>query len=241
MTPLVITAFLLTCLTGAVIQATTGFGFGIFVMAIFPHILSSYTQSVTLSSVCAATMSCMVVLRHRKHINLKLVLPLLAGYSVASVLSVHYAKSQSEGIMIRLLGGMLILVSIYFMFFSDKIRIKPTPLNGVVAGVLGGVGSGLFSIGGPPVVIYMMSATTGKDEYRASSMAYFAVGCSYVSAVRWANGFFPSETVWLWLLAIAALAAGSFIGNRIFHRINAGTLRRLVYGFMAISGATMLF
>lgn len=241
MPPLIIAIFLLSCLVGAVIQATTGFGFGIFVMAIFPHILSSYAQSAALSSICAATMSAMVVIRYGKHINFKLILPLLVGYSVAAILSVQYAKAQSEGFMVRLLGAVLILLSIYFLFFCDKICIKPTFLNGVLAGVLGGVGSGLFSIGGPPVVIYLMSATTDKDEYRACSLLYFTVSSTYVTAVRWANGLLSPETVYLWLLAIAALGAGSYIGNRIFHRINAGTLKRLVYGFMAISGVTMLF
>ncbi len=222
-------------------QSTTGFGFGILCMAIFPHILPSYLQATAVSSVCAATMSSMVAIRCRKHINFKIILPLFAGYGVASVWSIHYAKAQAEGFMVRLLGGVLILVSVYFIFFSDKFRVKPTFLNGVAAGLLGGVGSGLFSIGGPPVVIYLMSAVSDKDEYRACSLAYFAIGSWYVSAARWVNGVFDAQTVRLWLMAIAALWVGTWIGNRIFYRINAATLKRLVYCFMAISGAIMLF
>lgn len=42
-------------------------------------------------------------------------------------------------------------------------------------------------------------------------------------------------------MAIVALCAGTYIGNLIFNRINAATLKRLVYCFMAISGVTMLF
>lgn len=241
MTPVAITVFLFTCVAGAIVQATTGFGFGILCMAVFPYILPSYLQATAVSSICAATMSSMVAIRFRKHINFKIILPLFIGYSVASVWSIHYAKAQSEGLMIKLLGAVLIIVSIYFMFFSGKFRIKPTFINGVAAGAIGGVGSGMFSIGGPPVVIYLMSAISDKDEYRACSLAYFAIGSWYVTAARWLNGVFDAQTVYLWLIAIGALCVGTYIGNRIFDRINAGTLKRLVYCVMAISGITMLF
>lgn len=241
MTPVMIAVFLFTCAAGAVVQATTGFGFGILCMAVFPYVLPSYLQATAVSSVCAATMSSMVAIRCRKHINFKIILPLFMGYSVASVWSIRYAKAQSEGLMVKLLGCVLILVSIYFIFFSGKFHIRPTFFNGVVAGLLGGVGSGMFSIGGPPVVIYLMSAVSDKDQYRACSLTYFAIGSWYVSAARWLNGVFNAQTVHLWLMAIVALCAGTYIGNRIFDRINAATLKRLVYCFMAISGVTMLF
>ncbi len=241
MTPVAIAIFLLSCAAGALVQATTGFGFGILCMAVFPYVLPSYVQATAVSSICVATMSTMVAVRQRKHANFKIILPLFVGYSIASVWSVRYAKAQAEGFMIKLLGCVLILVSIYFIFFSDKIRIKPTFANGVAAGLIGGVGSGLFSIGGPPVVLYLMSAVSGKEEYRACSLTYFAFGSWYVTAVRWSNGLLDAQTVQLWLMAIIALCAGTYIGNRIFDRINAATLKRLVYGFMAISGVTMLF
>lgn len=241
MTPIAIAIFLFTCTAGAIVQATTGFGFGILCMAVFPYILPSYLQATAVSSVCAATMSSMVAIRYRRYINFKIILPLLAGYSLASVWSIRYAKAQSEGVMVRLLGAVLILVSIYFIFFSGKIRIRPTVFNGVLAGLIGGVGSGMFSIGGPPVIIYLMSAISDKDEYRACSLAYFAIGSWYVSAARWLNGVFNAQTVSLWALAVGALCVGTYIGNRIFSRINAATLKRLVYCFMAVSGLTMLF
>lgn len=241
MTPVAIAIFLLSCAAGAVVQATTGFGFGILCMAVFPYILPSYLQATAVSSVCVATMSTMVAIRQRRYINFKIILPLFVGYSIASIWSVRYAKAQAEGFMLRLLGCVLILVSIYFIFFSEKIHIKPTFLNGVAAGLLGGVGSGMFSIGGPPVVLYLMSAISDKDEYRACSLTYFALGSWYVSVVRWSNGMLNAQTFQLWLMAIATLCAGTYIGNRIFNRINAATLKRLVYCFMAVSGVTMLF
>lgn len=241
MAPVGMMLFLLICATGALVQATTGFGFGIVCMAVFPYILPSYSQSIAVCSLCAATMSSMVAVRCFKDVKFKIILPLFVGYSVASVWSIRYANSQSEGLMIKLLGAVLILVSIYFMFFSGKIKVCPTFINGIIAGVIGGIGAGMFGIGGPPVVIYLMSAIEDKNEYRACSLMYFSIGSWYASGIRWLNGIITAQTVQWWMLAVAALCVGTWLGNRIFDKINAQTLRYLVYGFMSISGLAMFF
>lgn len=241
MMPAATVIFLLSCMAGAVVQATTGFGFGIVCMAIFPYVLPGYSQSIAVSSLCAATMSSMAAVHCRKFVNFKVILPLFMGYSFASVWSIRYAEAQSDGFMVRLLGIVLIVVSLYFIFFSGKIRVRPTFLNGIIAGAIGGVGAGMFGIGGPPVIIYLMSAISDKNEYRACSLTYFAIGSWYASGARWISGIITAQTVQLWLIAIVALGVGTCIGNRIFDRIDAITLKRLVYCFMAVSGATMLF
>lgn len=229
-----------TCAAGSLVQATTGFGYGIVCMAVFPYILG-YSESIAICSLCAATMSSMVAVRNYKKVKPGLILPMLAGFSVASVMSIRFVKNRADGTMTKALGVILILVSIYFILFSGKIRIRPTLLNGVIAGALGGTGAGMFGIGGPPVVIFLMSATDDKDIYRSCSLAYFAVGSWYASGVRLLNGIITARVVTLWLIAVLAIAAGTWLGNRLFDRVDAKKLKYLVYGFMAVSGAAMLF
>jgi transcriptional regulator with XRE-family HTH domain len=50
-----------------------------------------------------------------------------------------------------------IAISLWFMFFADKIRIKANLLTAFICGSLAGVASGLFGIGGPPMVIYILA------------------------------------------------------------------------------------
>lgn len=229
------------CAAGALIQATTGFGYGIVCMTVFPYIIPGYSQAIAVCSLCAATMSTLVAVKNYKKARPGIIIPLLIGFCIASALSIRFVKSQADGAMMKALGVILVLVSIYFIFFSGKIRIRPTFANGVIAGALGGIGAGMFGIGGPPVVIFLMSATEDKEVYRACSLTYFAIGSWYASGVRFANGIITGEVLMLWLIAIAALAAGTWLGNRIFDRINGKALIYAVYGFMAVSGVIMLF
>ena len=71
--------FFLGCIGGSVIQSVSGFGFAIFCMTFFPLLLGSYNTAVAVSGLCAATMAAFVAIRHRSHINIRLILPLLAA------------------------------------------------------------------------------------------------------------------------------------------------------------------
>ena len=45
----------------------------------------------------------------------------------------------------------------------------------------------------------------------------------------------------MWLVMVFRMALGIFIGNKVFHKLNARKLRIAVYTYLAISGVTMLF
>ena len=231
---------LITCVVGAIVQSTTGFGFGSVMMAVLPYFMANYLQVAALSTLCGTSMSIMVAAKNFRKADFKVILPLFTGYIVSCTVAVRVSKGFDGETLTKALGVILIMVSIYFVFFNNKIKIKPTFKNGVIAGMIGGAGSALFSISGPPTVIYMLAAVEDKDVYRASTLTFFAMGGIYSTAVRIANGIFTAQMVQLWLMALVALALGAYIGGKIFHMINADMLKKLVYGYMAVSGVTML-
>ena len=234
-------AFLLISTLSALVQSTTGFGYGTICMALLPYFMPNHLETVAICSLCTATTSTMAAVKGTRHAKKELVIPLCVGFFIASAASIFFAKKVENEILVKGLGIALVLLSIYFMFYSGKVRIKPTFLNGVIAGALGGIGTGFLGIGSPPAVIYLMSATDDKNVYRSSSLAYFAIGSWYASGVRVVNGITNLRVVTLWLMALAALAIGTYIGGKLFDKINAGMLTKIIYGFMAISGVAMMF
>ena len=58
--------------------------------------------------------------------------------------------------------------------------------------------------------------------------------------IRAINGIITPTTLKLWLMVLAALALGLFLGNKIFNRLDAKKLRMAVYGYLLVSGATMV-
>ena len=136
-----------------------------------------------------------------------------------------------------MLGAALILLSGYMFFFSSKIKIKPSPFTGLAAGGFSGILGGIFSMGGPPVVIYFMqSEGDDKDRYLATIQMYFLLSNVYGTAVKAINGFITKDVLILAAFGTVGMIAGIFIGKLIFKKLRVDILRRVVYCFMAVAG-----
>jgi uncharacterized membrane protein YfcA len=139
-----------------------------------------------------------------------------------------------------MLGVLLILLSFYFIFISNRIRIKPTVRNGLISGSIGGVGAGLFGIGGPPVIVYLLSALDTKEEYRACISLHFAISGVTMGITRVFNKIITLQVLQYLVLALIALFIGIWLGNKIFRRLDDRSLRNIVYVFMVLSGLKLL-
>jgi uncharacterized membrane protein YfcA len=129
-----------------------------------------------METITAFFMSVSLAIKLRGHINYKLMTFPLISTIIFSFVGVFTLMSTTESLLCRIFGGVLILLSIYFIIFSNKVKFVPTPASGLAVGVISGFFSGLFSIGGPPIVIYFLSITDEKMEYNASLQFYFLSG-----------------------------------------------------------------
>lgn len=234
--------FLLACLVGSVIQTVSGFGFGIFVQTIFPFVLPSTGVGVAISSMLTSSSSSLVMFRLRHRIDFKAVIPSLLGFFSTSAAVIFFFAGQPDHLIRKMLAVVLVLMSVYFLFFSSKIKIKPTILNGVIAGMLSGTLGGLFGISGPPMVVFLLSAFGDDSEkYMANIQFFFTLTGLYSTIMRVVAGLIDWYVVSHWMMGLAAVFLGVYIGRKIFAKISVSTLRKLVYGFMAASGIFMLF
>jgi uncharacterized membrane protein YfcA len=229
-----------TAFASSVLQNLFGFGYATLVMSVLPYVIP-YHQAAAASTMGIVLLSAVVSLRDRKHIRYHIVWPALGGYLITSVGFIFLAVGTSDAALMKLLGFMLIAVSIYMTFWGNSLRIRPTARNGFLCGALGGAGAGLFAIGGPPIAIYLLSSLETKEEYRASINFYFLVGNSVGSVVRFASGAVPVQFLGWLPFIFCAMLLGSFTGNRAFKVINELTMRRVIYFFIALSGIAMLF
>ncbi len=225
----------LVALCASFIQSVTGFGFGIFAMMFFPYFLM-FTEANVLSSILGAFTSVCVVVTMLKKVHWKNLLFPIIGSFVGTFFAVTFIKSQSNSTLTLLLGVALFALSIYFLFFSSKIRIKITWYTGLMAGLVSGIMGGMFAIGGPPAVIYYMQSEENSDNYLATLSAYFVVSNAYSITVKAISGFVTANVGVCLITGFVGMFIGALIGKMVFKRLNAQMLKRAVYGFMAVSG-----
>lgn len=241
MEPLHYLSIILVGIGAAFVQRVSGFGLGIFAMMFLPHFLPSNTAASTISCLFSCCITSYNTIKYRKNIAFRTVLPMLVAAMIPIAIAIYFSAKVSEGIFKILLGSVLIILSLYFLFFNKKIKIKPTPLNGVIAGTIGGVLNGLFSTGGPPAVLYLTSAAPDNITYFATIQFYFCLTNIYATAARAISGLITWELVLYAAIGFIGCLVGDTIGKLIFDKLDAKKLKTVIYIAMIISGVLMLF
>ena len=118
------------------------------------------------------------------------------------------------------------------------------PLNpawAIPAGVVGGIFSALYGIGGPIYTIYMSRRIADKSAFRAT-MARLILMVGLVRLVLTAAaGLIGQDQLLLSALLLAPFAAlGLVLGNWLHHRLSARRILLFVYTLIIVNGATLI-
>jgi len=220
---------------GSFIQSTSGFGFAAFCMALWPLVIP-FRQAVAMEVITAFVMVAYLSIRLFRHINFKLLLFPFLSSIVFSSLGVFLLLTGAETVLRRILGLALVLLAVYFIFFNGVFKIKPTKVNGLIAGGASGLLAGLFAIGGPPIVIYLMSATDDKMTYNATLQSFFFFTSIPIFIMHLAMGNVTGTTMAYSGIALIGVLAGSVVGLHFFRKLPMNAVRKAASGLMAVIG-----
>lgn len=223
------------------VQRTTGFGFGIFIMTMLPFFLPSYGEATALSGLLAMTTSLPIVWRLRRFICWQRLWMILLTFVVVSAVAIFWLTSIEDQLLHIILGCVLVLTSIYFAVFSQRIKLPATRSVQIGAGGLSGLMGGFFGMQGPPAVLYFISSEPSKEHYMAMAQTYFLIGNAMMTLVRLYNGFVTPAVLDGYLCGIGGVAIGTMLGAYVFSRIPKRLFRYIVYAYIGISGLVMLF
>ena len=217
-------------------QRVTGFGSGILIMTVLPHLFPTLGEATALSGLLSAFTSCIPAISMRKIVPWKKLLPILVTFLAVSYFTVDLLSGVNAIAFKRVLGGVLIALSLYFFIFNSRISVKPSvPLQmglGTVSGVMGG----FFAMQGPPAVVYFVAASDSRDEYMAMTQWYFFAGNVMLSLFRFKEGFITAGVGEAFLVALPAVFLGISIGAKVYKHIKVDNLRRIIYAFLALAG-----
>ena len=130
----------LPALAGGLVQGVTGFGAGV-VMMMFLPLTFSVVQSAGISSAICVILCAAMVYRYRKTINVKKIIAPAILYLAVSSVSILFAKMINQEVMKIILGIFLIILAIYFLFFSKK-TIEPEGIVSILCIVISGMCDG---------------------------------------------------------------------------------------------------
>ena len=235
-------AIFLLAIGASFVQRTIGFGFGIFIMTALPFLMPSYAEAVTLSGLLSLTSATVVMAKYIKYVTWRRFLPIVVPFMIFSTLAIFLLDRIEGPIIRRILGIMLIFLSMYFSFFKEKLQryIKPTTGWQLGTGTASGIMGGLFGMHGPPVVLYLIVSEPDKDHYMGMIQTYAVITNIIMLAVRAYNGYVTPVVGTTYLYGLGGLAIGVLAGNWAYKRIPARLFTYIVYASIGISGIIIL-
>ncbi len=237
MTLLSIILLLFFAMLSSFVQRTTGFGFGVVMMTMLPHIMPDYGEATGLSGIMTCTMALVPALRLRAYVRLKKLLPILITCLIVSFFAVKVLTVVDGASLKKVFGWVLLAVSLYLFFVSEKVRLRPTLPAQLSMGFLSGVLGGMFAMQGPPAALYFMVSSEGsKEEYIALTQWYFVIGNIAMTLYRADSGFITPMVGSCWLISLPAILLGLWVGSKVSRRMNIATLKKVVYAFLAAAG-----
>lgn len=148
---------------------------------------------------------------------------LVAGIPIGVAVLIAFGANP-----VRLAIGGVILASVLLLWRGFRLPPVPSRVLTAAIGLLAGVMSGLASMGGPPIVVYLMALSHRAAVVRASSIVYFMLSAALSLLLMIWQGLIDREVL-LWSLAsVPVLIGGTYAGNWGFnnsaphhHRITA--------------------
>ena len=118
-------------------------------------------------------------------------------------------------------------------------RINMAVTTGV--GAFGGFISGAATIGGPPVIMFLLAGPNRAATSRAAIIYYFQLSQVVALITYGLGGLLVWDVLWLSLLVAPTLIVGTWLGERLFRKTTERAFRRFALFFLIGVGVTTLF
>jgi len=232
--------FLLATFVGGLVAGLTGFAFGLVAASIWLYILTPL-QTATLIIAFGLIAQGYAVWKLRGALDWKKLWPFVLGAAFGVPAGVVILTWANPAHVRMSVGALLVLYSLYGLF---RPAIAPVKAGGVAldaaVGFLNGVLGGMTGLAGILVTIWCGLRGWPKDVQRTVfqpvAVAIFLMSALWIGA----KGAITAETFKLFLAGLPALLAGTWLGFRLFGRLNETTFRKVVLVLLLASGVALV-
>ncbi|TPQ36595.1 permease [Bradyrhizobium guangdongense] len=233
--------FLLATFAGAFVAGLSGFAFGLVAASLWLYVLTPL-QSASLIIGFGLLVQGYSVWKLRKALDWRKLWPFVIGALLgvpAGVTLLTWADPRSARIAI---GIILITYSLYAVFRPQlKLAAAMPPAADAAVGFFNGVLGGLTGLAGIIVTIWCNLRGLPKDVQRATfqpvAVVVFAIAALWLGV----KGSLTIETAKLFVLGLPFLFAGTWLGLKLFGRIDEAVFRKIVLALLFVSGIALLF
>jgi len=232
--------FLLATFAGALVAGLSGFAFGLVVSSIWLYIITPL-QTASLIIAFGLIVQGYSVWKLRRALDWRRLAPFVLGAAFGVPVGVSILTWANPSHVRMGVGAFLVLYSLYAWF---RPAIAPVKSAGAAAdagiGFLNGVLGGVTGLAGILVTIWCGLRGWPKDVQRTVfqpvAVAIFLMSALWIGA----KGAVTADTIKLFLIGLPALFAGTWLGLKLYGRIDEATFRKIVLTLLLVSGLVLM-
>ena len=220
---------------GAFVQGATGFGSGLLINAFWLHIMEP-THAIPLNVVTSLFISGVPIYKLRKKLDFSK-LKQFAIFGVIGIPIGMYLLVISDPSKLKFSIGILLVIYALLMLkiSSFSINVNNKSINNLV-GFISGVIGGLTALLGIIPVAWFSVQRLPKNTKRGTYEPFIFI-TSIAAIISFAfAGLYKIEMIFDLLKIIPALLVGSWLGIKIYNKINDNLFRKVVLGLILLSG-----
>lgn len=222
------------------VQGLSGFAFGMVAMSFWAWTLDP-RLAATLSVFGALVGQLLAVFTVRRGFNLRLLLPFVLGGLAGIPLGVAVLPHLDMAWFKALLGGFLALwCPVMLMARSLPPITVGGRLGDAVAGMAGGVLSGIGGFAGPVPTLWATLRGFGKDEQRAVIQNFNLSMLLVTMGVYLSSGVVTRQMLPYFAIVAPAMLVPTLLGARLYIGISEARFRQIVLGLLTASGVALL-
>lgn len=233
--------FLLATFAGAFVAGLSGFAFGLVAASLWLYVLTPL-QSASLIIAFGLLVQGYSVWKLRSAVDWRKLWPFVTGAALgvpAGVTLLTWADPRS----VRIAVGLILIAYSLYAFFRPQLKLAAAvpPAADAAVGFFNGVLGGLTGLAGIIVTIWCNLRGLPKDVQRATFQPVAVVVFAMAALWLGVRGSLTIETAKLFLLGLPFLFAGTWLGLKLFGRIDEAAFRKVVLGLLFVSGVALLF
>jgi uncharacterized membrane protein YfcA len=231
--------YLLATFVGGMTTGIAGFAMGLVVSGIWLHILTPI-QTAALIVGYALLAQSYSIWKLRQAMSWRKVTPFLIGGAIGVPIGTMLLTYTNPAYLRIGVGVLLVLYSIYSL---AKPALKPVQA-GIPAdtgiGFLNGLLGGMTGLGGIVVTIWVQLRGLPKDVQRAIFQPVILAAQAMTAISLAFAGAYTTVTIKLYLYGVPALAAGVWIGLKLYGKLDEAGFRKVILVLLFISGLSLV-
>jgi hypothetical protein len=221
-------------------QTIAGFGYAIIGVPLLSGILG-IKETVIFLLIGSIYMRVYVVFKVRKELEFTMVKRIFLG-AMVGIIPGSMMLRNLDGNSLRIVLGVTLILAVIVLQSNYRWHTVHEKLEQFCFGIIGGFFNGATSVGGPPIVLYMLNAQQPKEKMRANLFLYFLMTNIFTMIVWFLLGSAHfSDVVGLPLWTLPAAFLGIYAGEKIFFHINQHLFNRIAMATILLSGLNMIY